>query len=71
MNEVNQQQKSYRLPEENIVIIVGRVSKDPDLRRTSNGKSFCTFDIAISRRMKDATTGEWKEAEPTFRSQKF
>jgi single-strand DNA-binding protein len=66
MSQLNQQQNSYRLPEENIVILVGRVSKDPDLRRTITDKSVCVFDIAISRRMKDTITGEWKDADPTF-----
>ncbi|MDR1720858.1 MAG: single-stranded DNA-binding protein [Endomicrobium sp.] len=66
MSQLNQQQKSYRLPEENIVILVGRVSRAPDLRRTSTGKAVCSFDIAISRRMKDTTTGDWIDAEPTF-----
>jgi len=58
MNEVNQQQKSYKIPQANIVILVGRVTKYPDLRRTSAGKAYCSFDIAIGRRMKDANTGE-------------
>jgi len=47
MNEVNQQQKSYKIPQANFVILVGSVTKEPDLRRTINGKAYCAFDIAI------------------------
>jgi single-strand DNA-binding protein len=46
--------------------MVGRLTRDPELRRTVTGKSVCSFDIAISRRMKDPATGEWKDADPTF-----
>ncbi|MDR3253794.1 MAG: single-stranded DNA-binding protein [Endomicrobium sp.] len=63
---MNQQQNNFRLPEQNSVIMVGRLTRDPELRRTGTGKAVCSFDIAIGRRMKDATTGEWKDAEPTF-----
>jgi single-strand DNA-binding protein len=63
---MNQQQKTIRLPEQNSVIIVGRLTKDPDLRRTSTGKAVCIFDIAFNRRLKDSVTGEWKDSDTTF-----
>ncbi len=63
---MNQQQSSLRLPEQNSVIMVGRLTRDPELRRTNTGKAVCSFDIAIGRRFKDQTTGEWKDADPTF-----
>ncbi|MDR1926723.1 MAG: single-stranded DNA-binding protein [Endomicrobium sp.] len=63
---MSQQQSSFRLPEQNSVIMVGRLTGDPELRRTSTGKSVCSFDIAIGRRVKDLVTGEWKDADPTF-----
>jgi single-strand DNA-binding protein len=56
----------YKTPEKNSVCVVGRVSKAPELRRTSTGKAVCSFDIAISRKIKDAATGQWKSSEPTF-----
>jgi len=58
--------KNYKTPHINNVAVVGKVTKAPDLRRTGAGKAYCSFDIAIGRRMKDANTGEWKDAEPTF-----
>ncbi|MDR2818502.1 MAG: single-stranded DNA-binding protein, partial [Endomicrobium sp.] len=42
------------------------LTRDPELRRTGTGKAVCSFDIAISRRIKDSVTGEWKDADPTF-----
>lgn len=63
---MNQQQNSLRLPEQNNVMLVGRLTRDPDLRRTGTGKAVCSFDIAIGRRFKDQATGEWKDADPTF-----
>jgi single-strand DNA-binding protein len=60
------QQNNIRLPEQNSVIMVGRLTRDPELRRTGTGKAVCSFDIAINRRIKDSVTGEWKDADPTF-----
>jgi single-strand DNA-binding protein len=60
------QQNSIRLPEQNTVIMIGRLTRDPELRRTGTGKAVCSFDIAMSRRIKDSVTGEWKDADPTF-----
>ncbi|MDR1122477.1 MAG: single-stranded DNA-binding protein [Endomicrobium sp.] len=60
------QQNNIRLPEQNSVIMIGRLTRDPDLRRTGTGKAVCSFDIAISRRIKNSVTGEWKDADPTF-----
>jgi single-strand DNA-binding protein len=61
-----QNSNSFRLPEQNSVIVVGRLTRDPELRRTGTGKAVCSFDIAVSRRVKDPITGEWKDADPTF-----
>jgi len=47
-------------------MMVGRLTRDPELRRTGTGKAVCSFDIAIGRRFKDQATGEWKDADPTF-----
>jgi single-strand DNA-binding protein len=63
---MSQQSNNFRLPEQNSVVLVGRLTRDPELRRTSTGKAVCSFDIAISRRMKDTSTGQWKDSDPTF-----
>ncbi|MDD3065771.1 MAG: single-stranded DNA-binding protein [Endomicrobiaceae bacterium] len=59
-------QQNYQLPQQNNVVLVGRLTRDPETRRTSTSKTVCKFDIAIGRRFKDAATGEWKDADPTF-----
>ena len=39
----------------NIACLVGRLTKDPDLRTTSTGKSVCNFSIAVDRTFSDDT----------------
>ncbi len=38
----------------NKAILVGRLTRDPELRTTANGVSVCSFSIAINRRFKNA-----------------
>jgi single-strand DNA-binding protein len=47
-------------------MLVGRLTRDPEVRRTGSGKAVCSFDIAIGKRMKDPVSGEWKDADPVF-----
>ena len=61
-----QNQQIYQIPQQNSVILVGRLTRDPELKRTSTSKSVCRFDIAMSTRIKDQVTGEWKDSDPTF-----
>lgn len=48
----------------NKVILLGRLTRDPELRVTPNGMNICKFAIAISRKFK-ANDGSLKE-ETTF-----
>ncbi len=52
---------NLRLPEQNQVFLVGRLTKDPELRYTPKGIAHCRFRIAVSRRYKDTVSGEWKD----------
>lgn len=61
-----QNQQIYQIPQQNSVILVGRLTRDPELKRTTTSKSVCRFDIAISSRIKDQVTNEWKDSDPTF-----
>lgn len=45
----------------NKAIIVGRLGKDPEVRQSSSGTSFCNFSVATGETWKDKTTGEPKE----------
>lgn len=38
----------------NQVMIIGNLTKAPDMRQTANGKNVCTFTVAVNRRFKDA-----------------
>jgi single-strand DNA-binding protein len=50
-----------RLHSLNDVKLVGRLTKDPELRFTTQGTPVCHFRIAVGRRYKDRNSGEWKE----------
>ena len=42
----------------NKVILVGRLTADPELRQTQNGISSCRFTVAVDRKFADKNTGE-------------
>lgn len=42
----------------NKVILMGRLTADPELRQTQSGISSCRFIVAIDRRFADKNTGE-------------
>ena len=52
---------NIRIPEQNCVLLTGRLTRDPDLRYTQKGQPVCAFDIAVNRRYKDPSSGEWKD----------
>src|SRR5947208_2526048 len=39
----------------NRVILIGRLTRDPELRYTSGGLAVCSFSIAVDRRAKNAS----------------
>jgi single-strand DNA-binding protein len=45
----------------NDVKLVGRLTRDPELRYTTQGTAVCHFRLAVGRKYKDRTSGEWKE----------
>ena len=55
---------TLRLLQLNDVRLVGRLTRDPEVRYTPRGQAVCRLDIAVNRRYKDGT-GEWRE-EATF-----
>jgi single-strand DNA-binding protein len=50
-----------RLLQLNDVRLVGRLTRDPEMRFTSSGTPMCRFDLAVNRRYKDSKSGEWKD----------
>lgn len=45
----------------NQVILMGNLTRDPELRQTPSGQSVCSFSLALNRAYK-AQNGEWQEA---------
>ncbi len=45
----------------NQVVLMGNLTRDPELRTTPNGQSVCSFSLALNRSYKNAS-GDWQEA---------
>lgn len=45
----------------NQVVLMGNLTRDPELRQTPNGQNVCSFSLALNRSYK-AASGEWQEA---------
>ena len=42
----------------NTVILMGRLTADPDSAQTQSGTAYCRFTVAVDRKFADKTTGE-------------
>jgi len=42
----------------NRIVIMGRLARDPELRRTQSGTAVASFTLAVDRDFKDKQTGE-------------
>lgn len=42
----------------NKIFLMGRLTRDPELRRTQSGTAVAAFSLAVDRDFKDKTTGE-------------
>jgi single-strand DNA-binding protein len=50
----------------NSVVIVGNLTRDPELRGTPGGTSVCSLRVAVNDRVKDQNTGEWGDKPNYF-----
>ena len=50
----------------NRVILVGNLTRDPELRHTPSGTPVCGLRVAVNTRQKDASTGEWGDKPNYF-----
>jgi len=50
----------------NRVVLVGNLTRDPELRHTSSGMAVCSLRIAVNTRRKDSATGQWTEKPNYF-----
>lgn len=51
---------------ENSVTLVGNLTDDPELRFTPAGAAVANFRIAVSKRIRDAQTNEWRDGDTSF-----
>jgi len=49
----------------NKVMLIGRLTRDPEMRTFSNGGKVAKFGFAVNNRKKNQQTGQWEE-EPVF-----
>ena len=50
----------------NRVVLVGNLTRDPELRQTPSGMAVCSLRIAVNTRRKDNSTGQWTEKPNYF-----
>ena len=55
----------------NMLQIIGRVGKDPEMRYMSNGEAVVSMSVASSEKWKDKNTGEMKEETEWFKIAAF
>src|ERR1044071_6774891 len=49
----------------NKVMLIGRLTRDPEVRMFSNGGKVAKFGFAVNNRKKNQQTGQWED-EPVF-----
>ena len=49
----------------NKVMLIGRLTRDPEVRAFGNGGKVAAFGFAVNNRKKNAQTGQWED-EPVF-----
>lgn len=64
-------QKKERTPDNQPVdkgpgSVAGNLTADPDLKFTPSGRAVTTARVAVSERVKDDRTGEWKDGETSY-----
>jgi single-strand DNA-binding protein len=50
----------------NKVLLIGRLTRDPEIRAFANGGKVASFGLAINSRRKNQKTGQWEDAPPLF-----
>jgi single-strand DNA-binding protein len=50
----------------NRVVLVGNLTRDPELRHTPSGTAVCSLRIAVNTRRKDGATGQWTDKPNYF-----
>jgi single-strand DNA-binding protein len=50
----------------NVVVLVGNLTRDPEMRSTPGGTTVCHLRLAVNDRVKDQNTGEWGDRPNYF-----
>jgi single-strand DNA-binding protein len=50
----------------NKVILIGRLTRDPEIRTFGNGGRVAAFGFAVGSRRKNPQTGQWEDGETMF-----
>lgn len=50
----------------NKVILIGRLTRDPEMRTFANGGKVAAFGFAVGSRRKNQQTGQWEDGETMF-----
>jgi single-strand DNA-binding protein len=50
----------------NRVVLVGNLTRDPELRHTPSGTAICKLRVAVNTRQKDSATGQWTDKPNYF-----
>lgn len=50
----------------NTIVLVGNITRDPELRFTPGGQPTASFGLAVNRRWQNRQTQEWEEATSFF-----
>ncbi len=50
----------------NSVIVIGNLTRDPELKATPSGTSVCSLRVAVNDQVKDQASGEWVEKANYF-----
>jgi single-strand DNA-binding protein len=48
------------------VVLVGNLTRDPELRHTPSGTSVCKLRVAVNTRIKDSASGQWTDKPNYF-----
>lgn len=48
------------------VTLTGRLTRDPEMKFSANGKQVTRFSVVTSRRFKNQQSGEWEDRDTTF-----
>jgi single-strand DNA-binding protein len=46
---------------DNVITVIGNVTRDPEVRYTPNGQANANFGVAVNRRWQNRQTNEWEE----------